>query len=50
MGITFDDNDITPNHESNIRKRKTSLPVIQGVNQRSLSLLIDNPNLLNQLT
>lgn len=45
LGITFDDDDKTP--EFNIRKRKTSLPVIQGVNQKSLSLLIDNPNLLN---
>ena len=30
------------------RRRKTSLPMIQGVNEKSLSLLIDEPEKLMQ--
>ena len=38
--ISFNDN--VKNNRYN-KNRKTSLPVIQGVNQKSLSLLIEEP-------
>ena len=46
--ISFAD-DTKGGNMSKIHTRKQSLPSIRGVNQRSLSLLIDEPSMLTPL-